>query len=199
MAQARNYKVEYRRRLANAAKRGLTRSQARGHPGKGEPHASRVGKKSKRAKSDPVLDSAIAAMRGGESLGAAAKRLRVSRERLSAYAKDQAGAVRTGARWTFDDRRGRSVPIIAQGHFNAITITVPGYDAASLAGLYWSQASEAAQNQALWAPFIARWSGVTITDVNGREYKFSIEPNDIYRTLHADEVDWSRIYQIYSN
>jgi hypothetical protein len=197
--RTRDFRAEYERRIAKALAQGLTRSQARGHPGKGEAPASRRGKKSKPRKPDPVLENAITTIRGGESLSAAAKRLRVSRERLSAYVKEQVGAMRMGKGWTFDDRRVRPVPIIAQGHHNAITIKVSGYDAARLAGEYWTQASEAAENQALWPAFIARWSGVTITDANGREYIFSTEPNDIYRALNADEVDWSRIYQIYTN
>jgi hypothetical protein len=40
---------------------------------------------------------------------------------------------------------------------------------------------------------------VTIKDVKGREYAFATDPNDIYRALYADEVDWSRIYQRLTN
>jgi hypothetical protein len=36
MAGQRNYAAEYQRRLANAARRGLSRSQARGHAKAGE-------------------------------------------------------------------------------------------------------------------------------------------------------------------
>lgn len=44
MRKQRDYKAEYARRIASALKRGLTRSQARGHPKMYEPSASRVGK-----------------------------------------------------------------------------------------------------------------------------------------------------------
>lgn len=42
MAKARDYAAEYRRRIANAQARGASRSQARGHPRRGEPHLSDV-------------------------------------------------------------------------------------------------------------------------------------------------------------
>lgn len=44
MKRQRNYKAEYARRIASGLRRGLSRSQARGHPRMYEPSASRVGK-----------------------------------------------------------------------------------------------------------------------------------------------------------
>jgi hypothetical protein len=41
---ARDYRAEYRRRIASARARGLSLSQARGHPRPGEPHAADVGR-----------------------------------------------------------------------------------------------------------------------------------------------------------
>lgn len=45
MAKKRDYKREYQRRVANAKKRGLTLSQARGHPKPGEKPIRPKGKK----------------------------------------------------------------------------------------------------------------------------------------------------------
>lgn len=42
MAKKRDYKAEYARRIAHGISRGLTRSQAAGHPKKGETKASRI-------------------------------------------------------------------------------------------------------------------------------------------------------------
>lgn len=42
MAKPRDYKAEYARRVRSAEARGLSRSQARGHPRKGEPKAITV-------------------------------------------------------------------------------------------------------------------------------------------------------------
>lgn len=40
--RARDYKAEYARRVASAERRGLSRTQARGHPREGEPSAQAI-------------------------------------------------------------------------------------------------------------------------------------------------------------
>lgn len=92
----RNYSEEYARRIERAKARGLSLSQARGHPGPGESLISSKRRKPKKHKPDKTLQAAIDAIRKGETMTGAAKRLHVSRERLSAYAKRQAGAKRKG-------------------------------------------------------------------------------------------------------
>ena len=90
MRRPRDHKANYARRKARAAERGLSLSQARGHPRAGEAGLRPIG-------FDAGLEAALKAMRGGEPLKAAAARQRVSRERLSRYAKAQAGARAIGA------------------------------------------------------------------------------------------------------
>lgn len=197
MARQRNYKAEYARRIASAERRGLTRSQARGHPAAGTAYASMVHAKPARAKPDPVLEEAVAAMRAGESLGAVARRMRIGRERLSAYAKRQAGATRSGKLWTFNDTRVRRVPVIAGDSLTFDVIKVPGFDPAHLAGEHYEQAQKALEEPTLFPAFIERWRGVRITDVKGRTYAFATDPNQLARAIHAEEIDWARIYKLY--
>jgi hypothetical protein len=197
MARPRRYDVEYARRVRNALARGLTRSQARGHPAAGTPHISGRGKKLKSSKPDRTLEDAIKAIRQGETLTAAAKNAGVSRERLSAYAKQYAGAARHGRRWTFNDARVRRIPIIAAGEVSFLTIKVPGFEPAHLAGQHFDEASKALEDHELFPSFIERWTGVSITDVNGNDHLFATEPSQLYRVIGADEIDWARIYHLY--
>lgn len=192
----RQYAQEYARRVERALAKGLTRAQARGHPAAGTPYISdRTGAK-RRTKPDPKLEDALVGMRKGESLSAAAKRLRVGRERLSAYAKRQAGAVRKGRAWTLNDTRKRRVPIIAEGSSRTLTIWVPDHASAALVGLHYAQASQAAENPELFPDLAAKWSGTLVTDTKGVEHFFATNENDIYRALFEDEIDWARIYHL---
>jgi hypothetical protein len=197
MAQARNYKREYERRVRNALARGLDRSQARGHPSAGKTYASRREAEPKRAKPDRILEEAIDAMRRGETLSAAARRMRVGRERLSAYAKQYAGASRQGPAWTFNDQRVRRVPIIAAGEGKLVITKVPGFEPAHLAGQHYHEADAAITDQSLFPAFVERWRGVTITDLDGNLHTFSVDPNQLYRAIGDDEIDWTRIYHLY--
>lgn len=174
--------------------RGLSRSQARGHA-----RHSEAPIRSKPAKIDRTLEDAIKAMRAGATMSAAAKRFHVGRERLTAYAKKQAGASRQGRSWTFTDTRERRVPVIVAGELHPVTIRVEGHSAAERAGQHYAEASAAVERPELFPPFIAKWEGKTIADTRGREYAFATDPNQIFRAIGGEEIDWSRIYHLYQN
>lgn len=189
----RNFAEEYARRIARAKARGLSRSQARGHARHGE-----VPIRPKPAKIDLTLEGAIKAIRAGDGISAAAKRAGVSRERLSAYAKRQAGAERNGRTWTFNDTRTRRVPLLVEGHNHAVVVRVTGHEPARLAGEHFDEAHRALTDQSLFPAFREKWSGVTITDNKGRVYSLSTDPNHLYRlTVTGDEIDWTRIYHLH--
>lgn len=81
MPTGRDYRGEYQRRKLRALARGLSLSQARGHPRAGERYAS---KSAQLLVVDDRFEKALREMRRGSSLAAAARELRVSREKLSA-------------------------------------------------------------------------------------------------------------------
>jgi hypothetical protein len=199
MARQRNFKAEYERRIAKGLARNLSRSQARGHPRMAEGYASIRGANVRRAKADARIGKALKAMLSGKSLAATARQHRISPERLSVYAKSQVGATYSGKQWTFSGSPDRiRVRIIAKGRHNIVTTWVRE-EAARLAGEHFNEAGRAIEDQTLFPAFGKKWSGVTITDVKGREYALATDPNEIYRALHANEVDWSRIYQRLTN
>lgn len=185
----RDFKAEYARRKKRAAERGLSLSQARGHPRAGEVGLRPIG-------FDAGLEAALKAMRAGEPLKAAAARQRVSRERLSRYAKSQAGAAREGRVWTFNDRRRRTVLFIENGR--AVRLRVEGYEAARLAGIHWDEAHKALRDHRRAAPFIRRWENSSIRDTNGRRHVFTTNLNEIYEAVHANDSAFEAVYQLVS-
>ena len=80
MSRQRDYKAEYQRRIANAAKRGLSKSQGRGHARAGEASA-----RSKPVKSDDRLESALKLLRQSGNQSRAAKEAGVSAERFRRF------------------------------------------------------------------------------------------------------------------
>jgi hypothetical protein len=183
----RHHAAEYARRKARAAERGLSLSQARGHPRSGEAGIRPM-------KYDPPLEAALKAMRGGYSLKAAAAREAVSRERLSRYVKLQAGASRSGRAWTFNDRRKRQVQVIHNGEI--IEIWVEGYEPARLAGMYMQAAKRVIGRPRLHPAFQRRWENVTVKAVNGRRYAFPTSLNEIHRAIMTNDRPFHQIYRV---
>lgn len=111
MSRTRDYKVEYQRRLASAAKRGLTRSQARGHARPGEKPL----KPKKQIATDPRLEFALKALRRTGKQTLAAKQAGVSAERLRRFLHENALAERIGRTWRMTDNRGREMTVLSKG------------------------------------------------------------------------------------
>lgn len=185
--RTRNYKAEYARRKARAADRGLTLSQARGHPRAGETGL-------RPPKYDAGLEAALKTLRSGVTLKAAAALRGVSRERLSRYAKSQAGAARDGKAWTFNDRRKRQVQVIHNGE--VIEIWVEGYEPARLAGMYMDAATRAIARPKLVQAFKRRWENVTVRAADGRRYVFTTNLNEIHRAIHTSDRPFHQIYRL---
>jgi hypothetical protein len=193
MARIRDHKKAYAARIARGEARGLTRSQARGHPRKGETYVSR---RAGASRLDRTLEEGIRRLRRGDSVTAAARDLGVSRERLSTYAKQVAGAERQGGRWTLNDQRVRRVPIIAKGEPPPTIIHVHGFEAAHLVGQHFHEASRALLDPDLVPHFQRRWEGVRVKDTSGRWHTFSTDLNDIFVAFYRADKSFEEIYRI---
>ena len=83
----RDHKAEYGRRIARGAAKGITRSQARGHPKPTEAATSL--KRPPRPIEDERLQLALKVLRQEKSLSAAAREAKISPERLRHYATER--------------------------------------------------------------------------------------------------------------
>lgn len=186
----RDYKSEYRRRIQRGLSLGRSRSEARGHP-----HAPTSTKSpAKEVPQNETLERALRRLRSGQTLGETAKQLRISRERLSRYAKAHAGASWSGGAWTFNDLGRRRVPFIEGGEVG--TLWVRGYEAARLAGAYWDQAHLVLGMPDAAPAFVRRWENVAIRDAAGRLHTFTTDLNEIYRATHVNDAPFEQIYKL---
>src|SRR5579872_1973827 len=132
MARQGNDKTEYQRRIARGLARGLSPSQARGHPKVGEAYA-RAGVKLPLYDRD--LETGLRAVRDGKSLKAAAKSAHVSQERLRNYMVKSGVVEKRKGRWTVgQDDRKRETLMYSRGQ--PLKITVAGYERNADIGVY---------------------------------------------------------------
>jgi hypothetical protein len=187
--KARDYKAEYARRKARGLARGLTLSQARGHPRPGQSYAS--GKPSTPERSDE-LEAGLKQLRGGASLKRAAREANVSEEKLRRYVKGNQLASFIGRTWVMSDGRARRIPMISGSTQNAIT--VPGFDPASKSGSYFNRVGRFLQTQD--TSLLSEFEGEGVADVKGVFHPFETNPNKLFMWAAKDDPPFHEIYQI---
>jgi hypothetical protein len=190
MPRRRDHAAEYQRRIARGLAKGLTRSQARGHPRAAERHLST---KAAELKPDRRLLEGLKALRETRNLGDAARRARVAPERLRHFVHQLDFVEKRGARYVVgEDRWVRRVIFYSAGH--KVDTIVQGYEPARLAGLYWEAVGEflRTNDPAYLAPF----EGVQIKDFNENAYTLETRPNVLYRLANEGLNSFEQVYKI---
>lgn len=187
MARKRDYKAEYQRRIASAAKRGLSRSQARGHARSGEKPL-----RAKPASIDDGLEAALKRLREIGNQGRAAKDAGVSVERFRSFLRSNSLAVRQGRQWRITDNRPRRVPVISQGERKEITLR--DFEQASLNGKHRNavKAFLSSNDRELLEPF----EGRSVIDAKGKAHPLETNPNVLHRLASAGEALFHEIYRL---
>ena len=186
----RDHKSEYARRVRLAAERGLSRSQARGHPKPGEAAVS------KRQLQYPIEDSrlqlGLKLLRQGRPLTKVAKEIHVSPERLRNYGGRKKAIEKRGRRWVVRHDLPRRVLIYSAGQ--ELAITVGDFETASLVGRYMAHVRWflESNNRA----HLKSFAGKSVKDIDGDSYPLLTDPNALYALAHASETSFEQIYRI---
>lgn len=186
MPRKRDYSAEYRRRIANAAKRGLSRSQARGH--------ARAGEAQLRAKvvADERLEAALKLLRKVGKQGVAAKEAGVSTERFRRFLRTNGFAERQGRQWTFTDNRTRRMTVISGG--DATEMTLRDWEQASLNGKHLSAVGAFLRTNDI--DLLRPFEGQSVIDAKGKAHPLETEPNALYRLAHAGGEVFHEVYRL---
>lgn len=187
MPRQRDYRTEYQRRIANATKRGLSRSQARGHARSGEKPI-----RAKAIKSDEGLEAALKRLREIGNQGRAAKEAGVSVERFRRFLRSNSIAERQGGQWRITDNRPRRMTVISQGETHEISLR--DFEQASLNGEHLNAVKAfLASNDREWLdPF----EGRSVNDAKGKSHPLETNPNILHRLAHAGEAVFHEIYRL---
>lgn len=188
MSKNRDFKAEYQRRIANAKKRGLSRSQARGHARHGEaPVKPRAG-----SMSDHRLEAGLKALRQSGSQSVAAKKAGISPERLRRFIRENALAERTGKRWRMTDNRSREMIVLSQG--SARHRLLLGHDQASLNGSYLNAVKSFLNSNDI--DFLRPFAGQSVIDAKGKAHRLETDPNAIHRIASSGSAVFHDIYRL---
>jgi hypothetical protein len=190
MKSKRNYAVEYARRIARAVMKGLSKSQARGHPKPTEAiiRASRTAKPLE----DDRLQLALKVLRQEKSLTVAAREAKVSPERLRRYATQKNIIERRGRRWIVRRDLPRRMLLFSDGR--TLQVVVGDFASASKVGRFMAAVSAflRTNNQA----GLREFEGASIADISGKTHPFETRPNALYRLASAHDQSFEHIYRI---
>ena len=190
MTSKRNYALEYARRIARAVTRGLSKSQARGHPKPAEaPTGSR---RTAKPLEDDRLQLALKVLRQEKSLTVAAREAKVSPERLRRYATEKNIIERRGSRWIIRQQLPRRMLLFSDGR--AVQVVVGDFASASKIGRFMSAVSAflRTNNPDGLRPF----EGASVADISGKIHPFETRPNALYRLASAHDQSFEHIYRI---
>ena len=186
----RDYKAEYTRRIARGSAKGLTRSQARGHP---KPSESSVSPRRQPAPlPDQVVQQALQALRRDQGLRTTAKALHVSPERLKHALAGRSAIVKKGRKWVIRPDLPRRMSLYSQGR--ELIVTVADFESASRVGQFMDAVGRflRSNDRSLLAPFV----GQSVTDVAGKSHPFETDPNVLYRITSTGGDTFEQIYRI---
>ena len=192
MKNPRDYKAEYARRIAKGLAQGLSRRQARGHPGAKERTASGKVRRDIELTELRRIERGVRRMRAGSSLAKAARNAHVSSERLRHYVARHRLAVRERGRWKFrKDKRDRQMFMYTEGKVQIVRIKVAE---ASAIGEYLHAVRRFLERNdpSPLKPFEHRY----VTDTTGRKRPFEVRPNVLYQIAAVSAIGAEHIYRI---
>ncbi len=183
--RGRNYKREYKNRIARGRARGLSVSQARGHARAGEVRRKTL---TVADPSDP-RERALALMKAGKTQKAAAKSAAVSVEKLRRYLKENTSTKRKGRNWIIIDRRPVMMVIASRGEIRWIAVRKK---AASEIGHYWNAVNKFLDTNKAF--HLTPFQGKDVRDAEGKYHPWETDPNILRKLDSVGELHFVDIY-----
>jgi hypothetical protein len=186
----RDYRAEYHRRIARAAAKGISRSQARGHPKPSE--AAFSSRRPPRPIEDDRMQLALKVLRQEKSVSAAARAAKISPERLRHFATEKDLIERQGRRWIVRQQLPRRMLLFSGNR--AVQLVVGDFASASKVGRFMSAVSAFLRTNNPTG--LREFEGASVTDVSGVTHPFETRPNALYRLASAHDQSFEHIYRI---
>lgn len=183
----RDYRAEYQRRIARGRAKGLSRSQARGHPKAREKYVRQP-----RPIPDDRFQIGLRLLRSGKSMKEAAREIRVSAERLRNQARMKGLIKRKGSRWVVVPDLPRQMLIYSRGE--AVSIIVGKQRQASKVGRYMAAVGKfiKSNNPTPLNPFV----GKAVTDIRDKDHPLETDPNTLYRLTSSGGETFEQVYRV---
>lgn len=187
MTKKRDYSREYQRRIANATKRGLSRSQARGHAKAGE---AVVGKRT--AQGGQKFEDALKRYRRTGDRAEAAKVFGIAPERFSRFLANAVTVSGRGKSLKISDARPREMNVMTGGENRRMKLR--DYDQSALNGDHQNAVKAFVSSSDL--DLIRPFEGKSVIDTKGKAHLLETDPNTLHRIAASGEPAFPEIYRI---
>ena len=186
----RDYKAEYARRIERGKAKGLSRSQARGHPRHHEPYLAEIATP---RPWNPELEEGLKQIRAGRTMASAARSIGVAPERLRSYVTRTGVGRKEKRRWRIGpDFRARQMLVYSSGR--ALTIVLPDYEQANRAGAYMGAVGNFVRYHE--RSYLDPFEGQGVTGSDDSFIPFETRPNVLYRLTTTEEASFEEVYRI---
>lgn len=183
----RDYKAEYRRRIARGKARGLSLSQARGHR---KPEEEPL--RQPQPVTDQQLKISLKALRKGASITEAAKQARISAERFRNHAHTSGLIEKRSGRWSLRPNLTRRLLIFSEGQEKHIFVATDAMS--SLVGQYMSAVGQF--QESLELELLDQLMGLSVDDSQGESHPLETDPNVILRLINTGSEPFEQVYQL---
>ena len=187
MPKKRDYQAEYTRRVASAASRGLSRSQARGHA-----RSTEAPIKPRRIASDNKLEAALRELRKSGNRDAAAKAARVAPERFRRFLAQNVEVQGRGRNLKITDNRNRDMLVLSNGE--ARELRLRDFEQASLNGRHLAAARNFVSSND--RDLLVEFEGLSVIDAKGKAHLLETDPNILHRIAAAGHEIYHEVYRL---